>query len=267
FFAQPASSFTEMFTGLGAFRIRKLFEAARKQAPAIVFIDELDAVGSTRSGSVLSREQDQTLNQLLVELDGFREQSGVVVMASTNRLDTLDPALLRPGRFDRHVLVGPPDLRGRAEILQVHTRQKPLAGDVSLDELARVTAGLTGADLEGLCNEAAIRAGRAGRREVTARDFDDAFDRVVAGLRTRRLISGREKRLIAYHEAGHALAAHAVGDGVTHRVSIVPAGEALGYTMRLPEEDRVLATRDDLEAQLVVLLGGRAAEEEVFGQL
>ena len=267
FFSQPASAFVEMFAGLGASRIRKLFDTARKHAPAIVFIDELDAVGAARQNVGFNREQDQTLNQLLVELDGFN-RSDVVIMASTNRLDTLDAALLRPGRFDRQVYVSPPDLLAREQILNVHVRNKPIDESVDLNSIARATAGLTGADLENICNEAAIRATRAGRDSLTAVDFDDALERVVAGLKTHRMVSEQEKRVIAYHEAGHAVLAHIVGRGMAiHKVTIVPRGRALGYNMYLPTDERVLATRDDLITNIVVLLGGRAAEQVALGEV
>ena len=267
FFSQPASAFVEMFAALGASRIRKLFETARKHAPAIVFIDELDAVGAKRQNVGFNREQDQTLNQLLVELDGFN-RSDVVIMASTNRLDTLDAALLRPGRFDRQVYVSPPDLKAREQILNVHVRNKPIDDSVELSSVARATAGLTGADLENICNEAAIRATRAGRESITAVDFDDALERVVAGLKTHRMVSEDEKRVIAYHEAGHAVLAHIVGRGMTiHKVTIVPRGQALGYNMYLPTDERVLATRDDLITNIVVLLGGRAGEQVALGEV
>ena len=265
FFSQPASAFVEMFAGLGASRIRKLFETARKHAPAIIFIDELDAVGAARQNVGFNREQDQTLNQLLVELDGFK-RSDVVIMASTNRLDTLDAALLRPGRFDRQVYVSPPDLVAREQILNVHVRNKPVDDSVELTSIARATAGLTGADLENICNEAAIRATRAGRDSITNVDFDDALERVVAGLKTHRTVSEDEKRVIAYHEAGHAVVAHIVGRGMTiHKVTIVPRGGALGYNMYLPTDERVLATRDDLITRIVVLFGGRAGEQVALG--
>src|ERR687896_2120069 len=212
FYSQSASAFVEMFAGLGAARIRKLFEQARHDAPAIVFIDELDAVGMRRSGSSFNREHDQTLNQLLVELDGFRKPDRVVIIAASNRLEDLDPALLRPGRFDRQILVAPPDLAGREAILKVHTRGKPLASDVDLEVIARQTAGLTGADLANICNEAAIFAGREDRNEITHEDFDNAMERVVAGLQTHKVVTEKEKRILAYHEAGHALIAHLMGD-------------------------------------------------------
>jgi cell division protease FtsH len=268
FFSQSASSFVEMFAGVGAGRIRKLFDTARKHAPAIVFIDELDAVGTARSGTSFNREQDQTLNQLLVELDGFSNDPGVIVLAASNRLDVLDPALLRPGRFDRQVLVSVPDLSGRRQILAVHTRDKPLAPGVDLDVVARRTAGLGGADLENISNEAAIRAGRAGRSLLLAEDFDWALERILAGLQTSRVITEKEKRVVAYHEAGHALVAHLLGDAnPIQKVTIVPRGTALGYTLNLPEEDRYIRTRDELIDEITMLLAGRAAEHVVFGRI
>ena len=266
FYSQSASAFVEMFAGLGAARIRKLFDRARKHAPAIVFIDELDAVGMKRSGSSFNREHDQTLNQLLVELDGFNYSAQVVIIAASNRLEDLDPALLRPGRFDRQILVGEPDLAGREAILGVHTRGKPLADDVDLAAMARQTAGLTGADLANLCNEAAIFAGRAGQQQIRAEDFEDAFERVVAGLRQRKTMTEKEKRVIAYHEAGHALMSHLVGEPQpVQKVTIVSRGIALGYTLHTPQEDRFLSTKEELIDRMKVLLGGRAAEQIVFG--
>jgi cell division protease FtsH len=267
FFAQSASSFVEMFVGLGSARIRKLFETARAQAPAIIFIDELDAVGVARSGASFNREADQTLNQLLIELDGFADAAGVVVMASTNRLDHLDPALLRPGRFDRQVLVPPPDIKGRRAILGVHTRGKPLADDVDLDAIARTSSGLTGADLANLCNEAAIRAGRAHRLAITAHDFDDATERVLTGLLTHRAMTDKEKRIVAYHEAGHALMSHLLGMTAVHKVSIIPRGVALGYALTLPDEERFLTTREELIDRMTMSLAGRVAEVIVFGRI
>jgi cell division protease FtsH len=266
FYSQSASAFVEMFAGLGAARIRKLFDRARKHAPAIVFIDELDAVGMKRSGSSFNREHDQTLNQLLVELDGFNNSAQVVIIAASNRLEDLDPALLRPGRFDRQILVGEPDLAGREAILVVHTRGKPLADDVDLAALARQTAGLTGADLANLCNEAAIFAGRAGQEQIRDQDFEDAFERVVAGLRQRKTMTEKEKRVVAYHEAGHALMSHLVGEPQpVQKVTIVSRGIALGYTLHTPQEDRFLSTKEELIDRMKVLLGGRAAEQIVFG--
>ena len=267
FYAQSASAFVEMFAGLGASRIRKLFETARKNQPAIVFIDELDAVGMKRSGNSFNREQDQTLNQLLVELDGFKGGPQVVVIAASNRLEDLDPALLRPGRFDRQVLVSPPDLVGRTRMLEVHTRGKPL-GTVDLEAVARQTSGLTGADLANVCNEAAICAGRAKRAELVQADFEYALERIVAGLQQRRVVSEKEKRILAFHEAGHALMSHLVGDPQpVQKVTIISRGRALGYTLNTPQEDRYLQIKEELIDLLVVLLAGRAAEEVVFGRI
>jgi cell division protease FtsH len=257
-----------MFAGLGAARIRKLFETARKNAPAIVFIDELDAVGAARTGHGFNREQDQTLNQLLVELDGFGARDQVVVMAASNRLQDLDAALLRPGRFDRQLLVAPPDLGDRREILGVHTRGKPLAADVDLDRVARQTAGLTGADLANLANEAAIFAGRAGLAQIRHADFEAALERVVAGLQQRRVVTDKEKRILAYHEAGHALMSHLLRiDAPVQKVTIVARGQALGYTLHIPSEDRYLHTKEELLDELKVVLAGRAAEQVVFGRV
>jgi len=268
FYAQSASAFVEMFAGLGAARIRKLFEEARANAPSIVFIDELDAVGVARSGSSWNREQDQTLNQLLVELDGFGQRDQVVVMGASNRLQDLDPALLRPGRFDRQILIQAPDLKGRKDILRVHTRGKPLATDVDIEVVARQTAGLTGADLANICNEAAIRAGRAGRREISQEDFEHAMDRVIAGLQQRRVITPKEKRILAYHEGGHALMAHLMSSvSLVQKATIIARGSALGYTLNLPEEERYLHTKEELVDWMVVTLSGRAAEQVVFGRV
>jgi cell division protease FtsH len=263
FYAQSAASFVEMFAGLGAARIRRLFRVARKAAPAIIFIDELDAVGATR-GKDISGEKDQTLNQLLVEMDGFGDSQDLVVIGASNLLDKLDPALLRPGRFDRQIFVSPPDLRGRLEILSVHSREKPLH-EVDLEVIARQTSGLTGADLANICNEAAIFAGRKNRDVVLMQDFDAALERVVAGMQSRKVMSDREKRIIAYHEAGHALCAELqTSQDKTHRISIVPRGRALGYTLHLPEEDRYLQSREEMIEWMVVALGGRVAEHVVF---
>jgi cell division protease FtsH len=268
FYSQSASAFVEMFAGLGAARIRKLFAEARKHAPAIVFIDELDAVGTARSGHGFNREQDQTLNQLLVELDGFGTEAQVVVMAASNRIQDLDQALLRPGRFDRQVLVSTPDLAGREQILAVHTRGKPLADDVDLGIVARQTAGLTGADLANIANEAAIFAGRERKHEIGASDFEAAMERVVAGLQQRRVVSEKEKRILAYHEAGHALMSHLLGDALpVHKVTIVSRGHALGYTLNVPIEDRYLHTKEELLDMVRVFLAGRAAEQVVFGRV
>ena len=265
FISQSAASFVEMFAGLGAARIRRLFAEARKHAPCIVFIDEIDAVGGER-GSDSNGEREQTLNQLLVELDGMSTAGEVVVMAASNLLEKLDKALLRPGRFDRQIVVAAPDVAGRRAILDVHTHDKPLSPAVDLDVIARQTSGLAGAELANLVNEAAIRAARAGRDVVVQSDFDDALERVVAGVQSRRVLTTHERRVVAYHEAGHALAAEVLpGVNRVHKISIVPRGSALGYTLNLPDEDRYLKTREDLVNQMAVLLAGRAAEELIFG--
>jgi cell division protease FtsH len=267
FFSQSAASFVEMFVGVGAARIRHLFKAARKKAPAIVFIDELDAVGGHR-GFDVSGERDQTLNQLLVEMDGFTSRKDVVVIAASNLLEKLDPALLRPGRFDRQIFVSPPDVTGRERIFHVHSRNKPLAEDVNLGLLARQTSGLTGADLSNICNEAAIFAARRGADRLHMRDFDAALERVVAGVQSRKTMTDHEKRVVAYHEAGHALCSELLPSvDRVHRISIVPRGRALGYTLNLPEEDRYLKTREELIDFMTMLLGGRAAEQLVFGSI
>jgi cell division protease FtsH len=266
FYSQSASAFVEMFAGVGAARIRKLFEKARQNAPSIVFIDELDAVGTRRTGMGNNREHDQTLNQLLVELDGFKGPAQVVLIGASNRLEDLDPALLRPGRFDRQILVAPPDLAGREAILAVHTRGKPLGSDVDLNSIARQTAGLTGADLANICNEAAIFAGRAERDQVDHDDFDSAIERIIAGLQQRRVVTEKEKRILAYHEGGHALMSHLVGEPMpVQKVTIVSRGQALGYTLNTPQEDRYLHTKDEFCDLMKVMLGGRAAEQIVFG--
>jgi cell division protease FtsH len=266
FFAQSAASFVEMFAGLGAARIRRLFAIARKHEPAIIFIDELDAVGGRR-GMDISGEKDQTLNQLLVEMDGFSSSGRVVVIAASNLLEKLDPALLRPGRFDRQVYVVPPNVKGRQGILEVHTRNKPLE-EVDLGLVAQQTSGLTGADLANICNEAAIFATRRGSQAIGMMDFDAALERVIAGVQSRRVLNEHEKRVVAYHEAGHALCGELLPtvDRV-HRISIVPRGRSLGYTLNLPEEDRYLKTREELLDYMTVLLGGRVAEEIVFGAI
>jgi cell division protease FtsH len=267
FFSQSAAAFVEMFAGLGAARIRRLFAEARKHRPAVIFIDEIDAVGGQR-GSDHNSEREQTLNQLLVEMDGFSTTGDLVVLAASNLLEKLDPALLRPGRFDRQVFVTPPDVSGREAILKVHTRSKPLGPDVDLPLVARQTSGLTGADLANLANEAAIFAARARRPAITQADLDGALERVVAGMQSRRRLNEHERRVVAFHEAGHALCAELLPSvDRVHKISIVPRGGALGYTLNLPEEDRYLKTREELLDHMTVLLGGRAAEEIVFGEV
>ncbi|MBK5287109.1 MAG: ATP-dependent zinc metalloprotease FtsH [Acidimicrobiia bacterium] len=268
FFSLSGSDFVEMFVGVGASRVRKLFEQAKAAAPAIIFIDELDAVGRQRGAGVGGGhdEREQTLNQMLVEMDGFDATSGVIVLASTNRPDILDPALLRPGRFDRQIVIDPPDLDGRIAILGVYARRVVLADDVDLEVLARRTAGFTGADLENLINEAALLATRQQLVVVSAVQLEEAIDRVVGGPERRsRILSDAERRVIAYHEGGHALVGHALpGTDPVHRVTIIPRGRSLGSTLSLPTEDRFLVRRSELMAQLAMLLGGRAAEELVF---
>jgi cell division protease FtsH len=267
FFSQSASSFIEMFAGLGAARIRRLFKEARENSPAIIFIDELDAVGAKR-GSDISGERDQTLNQLLVEMDGFDTRETVIVMAASNLLEKLDKALLRPGRFDRQVFVPPPDMKGRRQILDVHVRGKPIGQDVDLDRVARHAAGLTGADLANLANEAAILAGRAHRDFIVQADFESAFERVIAGLQTRKVITDAEKRVVAWHEAGHALVSELLPTvDKVQKVSIVPRGKALGYTLNLPQEDRYLKSREELIDYMKVLLAGRVSEQITFGRV
>jgi cell division protease FtsH len=267
FFSQSASSFVEMFAGLGAARIRRLFREARNAQPAIIFIDELDAVGARR-GSDNNSEREQTLNQLLVEMDGFSSaaEGRVVVMAASNLLEKLDPALLRPGRFDRQVFVSPPDVRGRERILRVHTANKPLREDVDLYVVAQQTSGLTGADLANICNEAAIFCGRRNGHAVSREDFDNALERVIAGVQSSTTLNDHERRVVAFHEAGHALCRELI-EGVdrVHKISIVPRGNALGYVVNLPDEDSYLKTRDELIDQMTILLGGRVAEQIVFG--
>jgi cell division protease FtsH len=266
FFAQSAAAFVEMFAGLGAARIRRLFAVARKQEPAIIFIDELDAVGGRR-GSDFSGEKDQTLNQLLVEMDGFSTSGRLVVIAASNLLEKLDPALLRPGRFDRQIFVAPPDVKGRRGVLSVHTRSKPLR-DVDLGLVAAQTSGLTGADLANICNEAAIFAARRSADFISSADFDHALERVIAGVQSHRVLNDHEKRVVAYHEAGHALCGELLPSvDRVHRISIVPRGRALGYTLNLPAEDRYLKTREELLDYMTVLLGGRVAEQVVFGAI
>ena len=271
FLSISGSDFVEMYVGVGASRVRDLFQQAKKSAPAIIFIDEIDAVGRQR-GSGLGGghdEREQTLNQLLVEMDGFGSNEGVVVLAATNRVDILDPALLRPGRFDRQVYVGLPDIKGREEILQVHAKNKPLAEDVDLKQIARGTAGFTGADLENLLNEAALLAGRRSESFITMKDLQESIIKVIAGPEKHsRVIPERERRLTAYHEAGHAMGMHALPDlDPVHQITIVPRGEAGGMTIYLPDEDRSYLSRSYMLDRIAGLLGGRAAEQLVLGDI
>ena len=272
FFSISGSDFVEMFVGVGASRVRDLFEEAKKNQPCIVFIDEIDAVGRRRGTGMGGGhdEREQTLNQLLVEMDGFSENEGVIVMAATNRVDILDPAILRAGRFDRQVHVGRPDVRGRLEILQVHSMKKPLADDVNLETIARTSAGFTGADLENLMNEAAINAAKEQRAYLKQSDIERAFIRIGIGSEKKsRVISDREKRITAYHESGHAILFHLLPDvGPVHTISIIPTGHgAAGYTMPLPENDEMFETKGRMQQSIVVSLGGRAAEELVIGDV
>ncbi len=271
FFRISGSEFVEMFVGVGAARVRDLFQQARAKAPCIIFVDELDAIGKSRAQSISTNdEREQTLNQLLVEMDGFDSRKGVILLGATNRPEVLDQALLRPGRFDRQVLVDKPDLDGREAILKLHARGVKLSAGVNLRTVARRTAGFVGADLANLVNEAALLAVRAGRHEVIQQDFDAAFEKLVAGLEKKsRLINPRERTIVAHHETGHALAAHFTpGADPVEKISIVPRGlGALGYTMQLPTEDRFLMTEGELTGRIDVLLGGRAAEQIVFGEI
>jgi cell division protease FtsH len=275
FFSLSGSDFVEMFVGVGAARVRDLFRRAKEEAKGkrgvIIFIDEIDAVGRKRGAGIGGGhdEREQTLNQLLSEMDGFEKNEHVIIIAATNRPDILDMALLRPGRFDRKITVPPPDLKGREEILRVHTKNKKLPKDIELKILARRTPGFVGADLENLCNEAALLAARRNKKEITIKEFEDSIDRVIAGVeRKGRLISEDEKIKIAYHEAGHALVGKLLpkADPV-HRISIVPRGEALGYTLSLPMEDKYLYTKEELLDKLTGILGGRAAEEVIFSEI
>lgn len=272
FFSISGSDFVEMFVGVGASRVRDLFTEARKNQPCIVFIDEIDAVGRRRGTGMGGGhdEREQTLNQLLVEMDGFSKSEGIIVMAATNRVDILDPALLRAGRFDRQVTVGRPDVRGREEILKVHSREKPLADNVDLKTVARTTAGFTGADLENLMNEAAILAAKDDRPYISQRDINQAFIRIGIGQEKHsRVMSEEDRRITAYHESGHAILFHLLPDvGPVHTISIIPTGRgAAGYTMPLPEKDEMYETKGRMYQEIVVSLGGRAAEELVIGDV
>jgi cell division protease FtsH len=271
FFSISGSEFVEMFVGVGASRVRDLFDQAKRHSPCIVFVDEIDAVGRQRGAGLGGShdEREQTLNQLLVEMDGFNTDTNVIVMAATNRPDVLDPALLRPGRFDRRVILDRPDMRGREQILQVHIKGKPIDPEVRLDKIAKITPGFVGADLENLVNEAAILAARRDKKSIGQNEFQEAMERVVAGPeRKSRLISDEEKRIVAYHEAGHAVVTHVIPDAdPVHKVSIIARGVMGGFTMALPEDDRTLTSRNKLKAEMATLLGGRAAEEIVFNDI
>lgn len=271
FLSISGSDFLEMYVGVGASRVRDLFDQAKKNAPAIIFIDEIDAVGRHRGAGMGGGhdEREQTLNQMLVEMDGFVENEGVIVLAATNRPDILDPALLRPGRFDRQVTVGLPDIKGRVEILKVHSRNKSLSPDVNLEDVARTTVGFTGADLENLLNEAALLAARRGLKSITRSEIEEAAIKVVVGTEKKsHKISDAEKRLTAYHEAGHAVSTFFIeGQDPVHQVSIVPRGSAGGYTMHMPLEDKMYMSKKKMEEELIILLGGRVAEHIVFGDI
>ena len=271
FLSISGSDFVELYVGVGASRVRDLFDQAKKEAPAIVFIDEIDAVGRQRGAGLGGGhdEREQTLNQLLVEMDGFGSNEGVIVMAATNRQDILDPALLRPGRFDRQIYVGLPDIKGREEILKVHARKKPLAEDISLGDVARITSGFTGADLENLLNEAALLAARADKRFITRADLDEAMLKVIAGPeKKRRVVTDHARRLTAYHEAGHAVVIHELeSQDPVHQITIVPRGPAGGLTISLPSEDKAYLSKRELQERIAVCLGGRVAEQIVLGDI
>jgi cell division protease FtsH len=259
-----------MFVGVGASRVRDLFDKGRKNAPCLLFVDEIDAVGRHRFAGIGGGhdEREQTLNQLLVEMDGFETKEGVILIAATNRPDVLDPALLRPGRFDRQIAVTSPDLKGREEILQVHTKNIKLDDSIDLSIIARRTPGFVGADLANLCNESALLAARRNKEAVSMSELEEAIERVIAGPEKKsRIMSEKERKIIAYHEAGHAIVAKLIDDSdPVHKISIVPRGPALGYTLQLPKEDKYLVTKKELSAQLTILLGGRAAEQIFFDE-
>lgn len=271
FFSISGSDFVEMFVGVGASRVRDLFENAKKNAPCIIFIDEIDAVGRQRGAGLGGGhdEREQTLNQLLVEMDGFGANEGIIIVAATNRPDILDPALLRPGRFDRQITVDRPDVKGRESVLKVHARNKPLSADVNLDIIARRTIGFTGADLENLLNEAALLAARRNKKDISMQEVDDAIDRVIVGTEKKsRVVSDKEKRAVAYHEAGHTIIGyHLKSADMVHKVTIIPRGRAGGYVISLPKEDRFLLTKNELLEKVTGLLGGRVAEEITFGDI
>lgn len=264
FFNTTGSEFVEKYVGVGAKRVRTLFEKARKESPSIIFIDEIDAIGAKRHLES-NNEKDQTLNQLLVEMDGFNKDSNVIIIGATNRLDLLDEALLRPGRFDRHVYIGNPNCYTRHEILKVHTKNKPLEESVNLEELAKKTHGLSGAHLSNIANEAAIMAVRENKSTINKQHFDDAIERILAGLESKnsKLVQ-REKKIVSYHEAGHALISNLLGINPIQKISIVPRGQALGYVLQLPDEDRFIHTKEELLNKIKILLAGKASEELIF---
>ncbi|WP_433944875.1 ATP-dependent zinc metalloprotease FtsH [Paenibacillus sp. SN-8-1] len=271
FFSISGSDFVEMFVGVGASRVRDLFENAKKNAPCIIFIDEIDAVGRQRGAGLGGGhdEREQTLNQLLVEMDGFGGNEGIIIVAATNRADILDPALLRPGRFDRQITVDRPDVKGREAVLKVHARNKPLTKDVRLDVIAKRTTGFTGADLENLLNEAALLAARRNRKDISMREVDEAIDRVIVGTEKRsRVVSEREKRIVAFHEAGHTIVGYFLEHAdMVHKVTIIPRGRAGGYVIMMPKEDRMLVTKQELLDKVTGLLGGRVSEELFIGEI
>lgn len=264
FFSASGSEFVEKYVGVGAKRVRTLFEKAKKEAPSVIFIDEIDAIGARRHLES-NNEKDQTLNQLLVELDGFNTDQTVVVIGATNRLDLLDEALMRPGRFDRHMYIGNPSMKAREDILKVHTKNKPLSNEVSIAELAKKTHGMSGAHLSNIANEAAIIAVRENQEIIEPKHFDMAIERVVAGLQVKNPnVLLKEKEIVSYHEAGHALAGTLLKTDMIQKVSIIPRGQALGYVLQMPQEDRYILTKDDLCNKMMVMLGGRASEELIF---
>lgn len=271
FFSISGSDFVEMFVGVGASRVRSLFEEAKKNSPCIVFIDEIDAVGRQRGAGLGGGhdEREQTLNQLLVEMDGFGANEGIIMIAATNRPDILDPALLRPGRFDRQIIVGAPDVKGREEILKVHTRKKPLNDDVKLDVLARRTPGFSGADLENLTNEAALLAVRKDKKQISMSEMEEAITKVIAGPEKKsRVITEHDRKLTAYHEAGHAVVMRLLPHcDPVHEISVIPRGRAGGYTMHLPKEDTSYTSKSKLKDEMVGLLGGRVAERLIMGDI
>ncbi|MGB9781205.1 ATP-dependent metallopeptidase FtsH/Yme1/Tma family protein [Caldanaerobacter sp.] len=267
FISASGSEFVEKYVGVGASRIRALFAKAKKYAPSIIFIDEIDAVGTKRNTDNNS-EKDQTLNQLLVEMDGFNSNEGIIVIGATNRIDMLDEALLRPGRFDRTIHIGPPNLKGRLEILKVHTRNKPLDESVSLMDLARKTHGMTGAHLATMCNEAAILAVMRNKSKIGKEEFEEALERVIAGLKKKNpSVLEKERTIAAYHEAGHALIGKILNVNIIEKISIVPRGEALGYVLNFPKDDSFLLTKTELKNKITMLLGGRASEEIIFNEI